>query len=84
MPSTTKQKLANLDSMRSTEEGIDKKKECKKIASGAKSYQHLKFPSGPPPQYLTGLKPLNFGVQMGSGALGLVWPTANITFQSDL
>ena len=48
---------------------------CKK----SKSYQHLKFPSGPPPQYLIGLKPLNFGVRMGSGAFGLVWPIAIYT-----
>ena len=78
MVSTTKQKLANLDRVSRTEGWIDKKKECKKIASGAKSYQHLKFPSGPPPQYLTGLKPLNFGVRKGSGAFGLVWPIAII------
>ena len=57
---------------------VGKRGESKKIASGAKSYQHLKFPSGPPPQYLTGLKPLNFGVRMGSGAFGLVWPIAII------
>ena len=34
------------------------------------------FPSGPPPQYYSCLKPFNFGVRMGSGAFGLVWPTA--------
>ena len=45
-------------------------------SKSAKSYQHLRFPSGPPPQYLIGLKPLNFGVRMGSGAFGLVWPIA--------
>mgnify|MGYP000409802913 CR=1 FL=1 len=54
---------------------------CKQLGSHAevpvaKSYQHLKFPSGPPPQYLIGLKPLNFGVRKGSGAFGLVWPIA--------
>ena len=34
------------------------------------------FPSGPPPQYSSRLKLFNFGVRMGSGALILVWPTA--------
>ena len=41
-----------------------------------KGYQHEGFPSGPPPQYSLRLKPLNFGVRMGSGVLGLVWPIA--------
>ena len=41
-----------------------------------KSWQHASFPSGPPPQYSPRLKSFNFGVRMGSGAFGLVWPTA--------
>ena len=44
----------------------------------AKGYQHEGFPSGPPPQYSPRLNPLNFGVRMGSGAFGLVWPIANL------
>ena len=44
----------------------------------SKSQQHPKdFPGGPPPQYYPGLSPLNFRVQMGSGVLDEVWPTAN-------
>ena len=43
-----------------------------------KSWQHTSFPSGPPPQYSSCLKPFNFGVRMGSGAFGLVWPTAKL------
>ena len=53
---------------------------CKK----QKGYQHLKFPSGPPPQYLTDLKPLNFGVRKGSGVFGLVWPIAIIIVVSKI
>ena len=42
-----------------------------------KSQQHPKdFPGGHPPQYYPGLAPLNFGVQMGSGAFDAVWPLA--------
>ena len=41
------------------------------------------FPSGPPPQYSSCLKLFNFGVRMGSGAFGLVWPTAK-TYLSKL
>ena len=47
-----------------------------------KSYQHAGFPSGPPPQYSLRLKPLNFEVRMGFGALGLVWPIAIVYCES--
>ena len=40
--------------------------------------QHPAFPRGPPPQYYLGLTLLNFGVRMGSGALGVVWSTTNV------
>ena len=55
------------------------KKQCQNtifILRIKNSCPHKGFPSGPPPQYSPCLKPLNFGVRMGSGAFGLVWPTA--------
>ena len=61
---------------------------CSKDGSWAKSdhnqksWQHTSFPSGPPPQYSPCLKSFNFGVRKGSGAFGLVWPTA-ITYPSN-
>eukprot|EP00831_Metopus_contortus_P033751 TRINITY_DN27001_c0_g1_i5.p2 TRINITY_DN27001_c0_g1~~TRINITY_DN27001_c0_g1_i5.p2 ORF type:complete len:104 (+),score=2.88 TRINITY_DN27001_c0_g1_i5:174-485(+) len=45
-----------------------------------KSYRHTDFPSGPPPQYQPCLRPLNFGVRLGSGAFDLVWPIAIIQY----
>lgn len=39
-----------------------------------KRVQHLRFPSGPPPQYSTGPKLFIFANRTGCGACSLVWP----------